>query len=167
MERMLSLAADEELEEEVREAATRKDRTWANAYAAGIHREMCRGRLRLPTQEELEHDDDLRRKAAAITSYVMAEGSIWIKHNRFDAGIVNITFADHETDLYEHFRSLCNDVIQVRHRPAPETGERCEGNQGVHILEVRRGMVAGSRGCERREIGRGHASPTLGNGVRR
>jgi hypothetical protein len=130
MESMLSLAADEELEEEVREAATRKDRTWANAYAAGIHREMCRGRLRLPTQEELEHDDDLRRKAAAITSYVMAEGSIWIKHNRFDAGIVNITFADHETDLYEHFRSPCNDVFRYDIGPPQRPGSDARAIRG-------------------------------------
>jgi len=111
MEGMLDLARDEELVDEVREAAKTKDRTWANAYAAGVHREMCRERLRLPTGEELKGDDALRRKAASIVSYVMAEGSVWIKHNRFDAGMVNITFADHEMDLYEHFRSLCRDVF--------------------------------------------------------
>lgn len=111
MERMLQLANDDRLTEEVREAANTKDRTWANSYAASVHREMCRERLRLPTREELEKNDELRRKAAAMTSYVMAEGSIWIKHKRFDAGMVNITFADHETDLYEHFRSLCKDVF--------------------------------------------------------
>ncbi|MEW5748867.1 MAG: hypothetical protein AB1793_08830 [Candidatus Thermoplasmatota archaeon] len=130
MERMLELAGDGELEEEVRAAASIKDRTWANSYAAGVHREMCRGRLRLPTREELERDDALRRKAAAIVSYVMAEGSVWIKHNRFDAGMVNITFADHETDLYEHFRSLCRDVFLYDMGPPQEPGNGARAIRG-------------------------------------
>ncbi len=130
MERMLQLAGDGELEEEVRAAAGIKDRTWANSYAAGVHREMCRGRLRLPTREELERDDGLRRKAAAIVSYVMAEGSVWIKHNRFDAGMVNITFADHETDLYEHFRSLCRDVFLYEMGPPQSPGNGARAIRG-------------------------------------
>ena len=130
MERMLGLAGDRELEEEVRAAANIKDRTWANSYAAGVHREMCRGRLRLPTREELERDDGLRRKAAAIVSYVMAEGSVWIKHNRFDAGMVNITFADHETDLYEHFRSLCKDVFLYDIGPPQKPGNGARAIRG-------------------------------------
>ncbi len=111
MDRMLAIAADPELEEEVRNAAIIKDRTWANSYAANINREMCKKRLRLPTVEELQSNDELRRKAAAIVSYVMAEGSIWIRDDKDGEGTVNITFADHETDLYEHFRSLCKDVF--------------------------------------------------------
>ncbi len=130
MERMLELAADGELEEEVRGAAKAKDRTWANSYAASVHREMRRERLRLPTVDELEKDDELRRKAAAIVSYVMAEGSIWIKRNRFDAGMVNITFADHETDLYEHFRSLCKDVFLYDIGPPQRPGNGARAIRG-------------------------------------
>ncbi len=130
MERMLELAGDEEFDEQVRGAARTKDRTWANSYAAGVHREMCRERLRLPTREELERDDALRRKAAAIVSYVMAEGSIWIKHNRFDAGMVNITFADHETDLYEHFRSLCRHVFEYDIGPPQRPGNGARAIRG-------------------------------------
>jgi hypothetical protein len=50
MERILKLVSDDGLTGEVREAANTKDRTWANSYAAGVHREMCRERVRLPTQ---------------------------------------------------------------------------------------------------------------------
>jgi len=130
MERMLELASDEELTEDVRGAANTKDRTWANSYAAGIYREMCRERVRLPTPEELDGDDELRRKAAAIVSYVMAEGSIWVKHNRYDAGMVNITFADHETDLYEHFRSLCKDVFRYDIGPPQRPGNGAKAIRG-------------------------------------
>lgn len=130
MERMLELASDEGLTEDVRGAANTKDRTWANSYAASVHREMCRERLRLPTVEELEKDDELRRKAAAIVSYVMAEGSIWIKHNRFDAGMVNITFADHETDLYDHFRSLSRDVFEYDIGPPQKPGNGARAIRG-------------------------------------
>ncbi len=130
MERMLELADDDGLAKEVSEAAVTKDRTWANSYAAGVHREMCRERLRLPTRDELDRDDGLRRKAAAIVSYVMAEGSIWIKHNRFDAGMVNITFADHETDLYEHFRSLCKDVFLYDIGPPQKPGNGARAIRG-------------------------------------
>ena len=130
MEKMLEIAGNPGLRDEVWENARTKDRTWANSYAAGVHREMCRDRLRLPTREELETDDDLRRKAAAIVSYVMAEGSIWIKHNRFDAGMVNITFADHETDLYDHFRSLCRDVFEYDVGPPQRPGNGARAIRG-------------------------------------
>ncbi|MGD9962634.1 MAG: hypothetical protein AB7S97_01860 [Thermoplasmata archaeon] len=130
MERMLELAGDGELEDEVRGAARAKDRTWANSHAAGVYREMCRERLKLPTTLELERDDELRRKAAAIVSYVMAEGSIWVKHNRFDAGMVNITLADHETDLYEHFRSLCKDVFLYDMGPPQRPGNGARAIRG-------------------------------------
>lgn len=130
MERMLELADDDGLTKEVSEATVTKDRTWANSYAAGVHREMCRERLRLPTTKDLEGDDGLRRKAAAVVSYVMAEGSIWIKHNRFDAGMVNITFADHETDLYEHFRSLCRDVFLYDIGPPQKPGNGARAVRG-------------------------------------
>lgn len=60
----------------------------------------------------------------------MAEGSIWIKHNRYDAGMVNITFADHETDLYEHFRSLCNDVFAYDIGPPQKPGNGAKAIRG-------------------------------------
>jgi hypothetical protein len=112
LERMLEAAGDAELEERVREQGRTKDRTWANAYACSIFREQCRQRVNLPTLEELRRDGELRRKAASIISYVMAEGSIWIRDDKWGEGIVNITFADHEHDLYNHFRTLCLDVFR-------------------------------------------------------
>jgi len=130
LEALLELAGDTELGERVRDASVAKDRTWANAYAAGIHREMCRERVNLPTKQQLEEDDELRRKAAAIVSYVMAEGSIWIQHNRFDAAMANITFADHETDLYDHFWSLCRDVFDYDIGPPQEPGNKARAIRG-------------------------------------
>ncbi|MBE0518457.1 MAG: hypothetical protein IH630_04445 [Thermoplasmata archaeon] len=130
MDRMLAIAADPELEEEVRNAAVIKDRTWANSYAANINREMCKKRLELPTVEELQSNDELRRKAAAIVSYVMAEGSIWIRDDKDGEGTVNITFADHETDLYEHFRSLCKDVFDYDIGPPQLPGNGARAIRG-------------------------------------
>ncbi len=111
MERMLDMAGDDNLRRRIRQRGVTKDRTWANEYAVSVYREMRRERLRLPTTSELLQDDELRRKAAAIVSYVLAEGSIWIKRFGWDEAIVNITFADHEEDLYNHFRTLCVDVF--------------------------------------------------------
>ena len=130
LERMLEDAGDDGLERRVREAARDLDRTWANYYSSGIMREMYRQRVRLPTVEELERDDDLRRKAAAVVSYVMAEGSIWTKRNRFDEGIVNITFAEHETDLYDHFRRLCMDVFDYDIGPPQLPGNGTKAIRG-------------------------------------
>ena len=130
MERMLAIAADQELEEEVRNVAVIKDRTWANSYAANINREMCKKRLKLPTIEELQNNDELRRKAAAVVSYIMAEGSIWIRDDKDGEGTVNITFADHETDLYEHFRSLCKDVFDYDIGPPQLPGNGARAIRG-------------------------------------
>lgn len=126
METMLEIAGDQALKERITDRGITKDRTWANEYAVSIYREMQRQKLRLPTTAELLQNDELRRKAAAIVSYVLAEGSIWIKRFGWDEAIVNITFADHEEDLYNHFRSLCNDVFAYDIGPhqAPGNGAR-------------------------------------------
>src|SRR4030042_1371935 len=89
---------------------------------------MCRDRLRRPTRDELEKDDDLRRKAAAIVSYVLAEGSVWLQKEKWGECAVNITFGRHETDLYDHFRSLCKDVFRYDIGPA-----RLPGNGAIAI----------------------------------
>ncbi len=130
LQRMLEEAGDDCLERRVREAARDLDRTWANYYSSSIMREMYRQKVRLPTPEELRKDDELRRKAAAIVSYVMAEGSVWIKKNRFDEGIVNITFAEHETDLYDHFRRLCLDVFDYDIGPPQPPGNGAKAIRG-------------------------------------
>lgn len=130
MERMLEIVHDADLERRVRESSVLKDRTWANTHAAGVYREMCRGRVTLPTRDDLDGDDDLRRKAAAIVSYVMAEGSIWIRRDKWDEGVVNITFAEHETDLYEHFATLCRDVFRYDIGPPQPPGNGARAIRG-------------------------------------
>lgn len=122
LEHMLKLAGDSDLEERVRKIGIEKDRTWANEYAISVYREICRERLRLPTREELEKDDELRRKAAAIISYVMAEGSVWLQKEKWGECAVNITFAAHETDLFNHFRILCKDVFLYDIGPPQQPG---------------------------------------------
>jgi hypothetical protein len=130
MEMMLEIVGDQDLKERIAGRGITKDRTWANEYAVSIYREMCRDRLRLPTREDLEQESELRRKAAALVSYVLAEGSVWVKSNRFDEGIVNITFADHEQDLYGHFRSLCHDVLQYEIGPPQLPGNGARAIRG-------------------------------------
>ena len=122
LEEMLKIAGDEDLERRIRERGITKDRTWANELAISVYREMCREKLRLPTRDELQKDDDLRRKAAAIVSYVLAEGSVWLQKEKWGECAVNITFAAHETDLYEHFRSLCKDVFLYDIGPPQQPG---------------------------------------------
>lgn len=111
LERMLEIAADDDLRKRIEDKGITKDRTWANEYAVSVYREMCRDRLRLPSKKELEEDDELRRQAAAIVSYIQAEGSVWILDREWEELAANITFADHELDLYEHFRNLCKSVF--------------------------------------------------------
>jgi len=128
LDRMLQIANDQALEEKIRGRGITKDRTWANEYSSSIMREMYRDKVKLPSREELETNAELRRKAAAIISYVMAEGSIWLQKQEWGECAVNITFAAHETDLYEHFRSLCKDVFQY------DIGEpQAPGNGAVAI----------------------------------
>jgi len=130
LDRMLEIAGDEDLRERVADRGITKDRTWANEYAVSIYREMCRERVRLPTREELEKNDGLRRKAAAIISYVMAEGSVWLQKEKWGECAVNITLAEHETDLYEHFRGLCRDVFDYDIGPPQKPGNGARAIRG-------------------------------------
>ena len=122
LNQMLQIAGDKDLEERIAGRGITKDRTWANEHAISVFREMCRDKLRLPTKDELEKDDDLRRKAAAIVSYVLAEGSVWLQKQKWGECAVNVTFAAHETDLYDHFRSLCRDVFLYEIGPPQKPG---------------------------------------------
>jgi hypothetical protein len=130
LDEMLKIADDEGLERKIRDKGITKDRTWANEHAISVYREMCRDRLRLPTRDELEKDDDLRRKAAAIISYILAEGSVWLQKEKWGECAVNITFAAHERDLYEHFRSLCRDVFQYDIGPPQKPGNGAAAIRG-------------------------------------
>lgn len=127
---MLELACDKELEERIRDRGIAKNMTWANQYAQSIHRDMIISRFRLPSREELENDNELRRKAAAIVSYIMAEGSIWLLDREFGGHAANITFADHETDLYAHFGVLCNDVFNHDIGPPQRPGNEANAIRG-------------------------------------
>jgi len=119
---MLQIAEDEDLRERIAGRGITKDRTWANEHAISVFREMCRDKLRLPTRDELEKDDKLRRKAAAIVSYVLAEGSVWLLKEKWGECAMNITFGRHETDLYDHFRMLCIEVFGYDIGPAQLPG---------------------------------------------
>lgn len=70
LEQMLRIANDEGLRGRIESRGITKDRSWATEYAQDVFREMCREKVRLPTKEELNGNDELRRKAAAIISYV-------------------------------------------------------------------------------------------------
>jgi hypothetical protein len=130
LEEMLKIAGDKDLEQRIGNRGITKDRTWANEQAISVYREMCREKLRLPTRDELEKDDDLRRKAAAIVSYVMAEGSVWLQKRKWGECAVNITFAAHETDLYNHFRQLCKDVFLYEIGPPQRPGNGAKAIRG-------------------------------------
>jgi hypothetical protein len=130
LDKMLDVAGDDDLRKRVAGRGITKDRTWANEYAVSVYREMCRDKLRLPTREELEEDDELRRKAAAIVSYVMAEGSVWLQKEKWGECAANITFAEHETDLYEHFRNLCREVFLYDIGPPQRPGNEAMAIRG-------------------------------------
>ena len=130
LNQMLQIAGDKSLEERIAGRGITKDRTWANEYAISVFREICRDRLRLPTRDELEKDAELRRKAAAIISYVLAEGSVWLQKEKWGECAVNITFAAHETDLYDHFRSLCRDVFLYEIGPPQKPGNGAAAIRG-------------------------------------
>jgi hypothetical protein len=112
LDEILRIAGDDGLREKVTSRGITKDRTWANEYSASVYREMCRDLLRLPTIQDLQEDDGLRRKAASIVSYVLAEGSVWLQKSIWGECAVNITFSNGEQDLYQHFRNLCLDVFR-------------------------------------------------------
>lgn len=130
LEEMLKISDDEGLRRRIESRGITKDKSWATEYATDIYREMCRERVRLPTREELEQDAELRRKAAAVVSYVLAEGSVWLQKERFGEYAVNITFADHEEDLYNHFRRLCIDVFEYDIGPHQLPGNGAKAIRG-------------------------------------
>src|SRR5512136_1081500 len=99
LEKMIRIAGDESLEARIAATGVTKDRMWAIWNAKSIFIDSCKKRLRLPAKNELEMSSGLRRKAAAIISYVLAEGSIWVMKERWGECAGNITFADHESDL--------------------------------------------------------------------
>lgn len=127
---MMKISADETLREKIVSLGITKDRSWATEYAQDVFREMCRDRVILPTRQNLEESAELRRKAAAIVSYVLAEGSVWMQKERFGEHAMNITFADHEQDLYEHFRSLCKDVFKYEIGPPQKPGNDARAIRG-------------------------------------
>ena len=109
---MLEIANDENLRERIEEASVTKDRMWAIDYAKSVYIESCKDRVNLPTRNELIGDDELRRKAAGIVSYLLAEGSVWMLKDKWGEYAANITFSNEETGLYNHFRALCQDVFR-------------------------------------------------------
>jgi hypothetical protein len=130
LKRMLEIAHDGDLAARVAEGGVALDRLWSIELAHGVFRDMCREKLRLPTRSELEQDRELRRKAATIVSYVLAEGSVWMSKESCGEHAVNITFAEHETDLYAHFRGLCLDVFDYDIGPPQFPGNGAKAIRG-------------------------------------
>jgi len=130
LDSILRIVDDQSLKARVLSAGITKDRSWATEYAQDVFREICRDRLSLPTREELESDACLRGKAAAIVSYILAEGSVWMQKERLGEHAANITFADHEGDLYDHFRSLCIDVFHYDIGPPQLPGNGASAIRG-------------------------------------
>jgi hypothetical protein len=128
--RMLDLSNDASLRDRIEKRGITKDRSWATEYAQDVFREMCRDKLTLPTRDELEADHNLRRKAAAIISYVLAEGSVWLQKEEFGEHAANITFADHERDFYDHFRFLCREVFSYDIGPPQMPGNGAKAIRG-------------------------------------
>lgn len=130
LENMLTVADDRNLEERVRGLGITKDRLWAIEHAKSVYIDMCKERVRLPTRDDLRLNDDLRRRAAAIVSYLLAEGSVWMQKEKWGEYAANITLAEHETDLYRHFRLLCRDVFRYDVGPAQRPGNDAKAIRG-------------------------------------
>jgi hypothetical protein len=130
MENILEIADDRDLKERVSGLGIAKDRLWAIEHAKSVYIEMCKERVRLPTRDDLHLNDDVRRLAASIVSYLLAEGSIWMQKEKWGEYAANITFAEHETDLYNHFRSLCRDVFRYDVGPAQKPGNDAKAIRG-------------------------------------
>jgi len=130
LERMLEIAHDDDLAARVTNSSVAMDRMWSIEYAKGIYRDMCKEKLRLPTRGELEQGHELRRKAAAIVSYVLAEGSVWMNKEVWGEHAVNITFAEHEKNLCNHFRALCNEVFRYDIGPPQKPGNDAKAIRG-------------------------------------
>lgn len=130
LDKLLRIANDDILRQRIESRGVTKDRSWATEHAQDVFREMCRERVRLPTRDELTTNEDLRRKAARIVSYVLAEGSVWLQKEKFGEHAVNITFADYEGDLYKHFRSLSIDVFGYDIGPPQNPGNEARAIRG-------------------------------------
>lgn len=131
LENMLEVSNDEDLTACLTSRGVERDRTWANQYAQSVYRDQLISDLKLPAGDELEKDDVLRRKAAAIVSYVMVEGSTWMQAKEWGKLAVNITFAANETDLYGHFRSLIKDVFSYEMGPPQRPGNWARAIRGL------------------------------------
>jgi hypothetical protein len=55
---------------------------------------------------------------------------VWILKQKWDEHAVNITFAEHETDLYRHFRSLCRNVFLYDIGPPQRPGNNARAIRG-------------------------------------
>jgi hypothetical protein len=109
---LLGIANDENLRERIEAASVTKDRMWAIEYAKSVFIESCKDRVTLPTRDDLLRNDELRRRAASIVSYLLAEGSVWMLKDKWGEYAANITLSNEETGLYNHFRALCHDVFR-------------------------------------------------------
>ena len=130
LEKMMDLANDDCLREEIALRGIEKDRSWATEHAQNVFHMMCMDRVKLPSIEDLRSDEETRMKAASILSYVMAEGSVWMLKEKWGEYAANITFASHETDLYAHFRSLCKDVFDYDIGPPQRAGNGANAIRG-------------------------------------
>lgn len=130
LEHMLAAASDEHLERRVRELGATKDRLWAVEHAKAVFIDKCRDSVRLPSRQDLRENDNLRRDAAAIVSYLLTEGSVWMQKQRCGEHAANVTFAEHETDLYNHFGSLCKRVFRYNIGPPQKPGNSARAIRG-------------------------------------
>jgi hypothetical protein len=127
---MLEIANDEDLRERIEAVCVTKDRMWAIEYAKSVYIESCKDKLRLPTRDELLRNDELRRKAATIVSYLLAEGSVWMQKEKWGEYAANITLSDEETGLYNHFRTLCHEVFRYDIGPPQKPGNGARAIRG-------------------------------------
>jgi len=130
LEDMMEIAEDEALVARVESLGIVRDRMWAIWRAKDVYIQSCKARVRLPTRDDLEHNDDLRRSAAAVVSYVLAEGSVWMQKQDCGEYAANITFADHETDLFQHFRNLMKEVFDYEIGPPQRPGNDARAIRG-------------------------------------
>jgi hypothetical protein len=158
LDKLLRIADDDDLRQRIESRGVTKDRAWATEYAQDVFREMCRDKVRLPTTDDLTQNDDLRRMAACLVSYVLAEGSIWLQNGECGECAVNVTFASHETDLYNHFRRLCNKVFRYDIGPPQEPGNAAKAIRGFiysrFIAEwfIENGVMPGYKSSRRLQL---------------
>jgi hypothetical protein len=127
---LLGIANDESLRERIKAARVTKDRMWAIEYAKSVFIESCKDRVTLPAREDLARNDELRRKAAGIVSYLLAEGSIWMQKEKWGEYAANITLHEQETGMYNHFRTLCREVFRYDIGPPQRPGNEARAIRG-------------------------------------